>query len=155
MHPDPEDPLFHIGFIRDEPESLSEFLGPGAVGLRGEIRLGDHTEEFVALLGVWGREEYESHWRDAAARLVYGADRTAFFSSAFEFRWTMWRQGDTVVVQEHFLEVEGFPEPFDPRDLYAHIRDLSTRPEDRRSSEWTVPSSSFADFLSRLPPAEG
>ena len=73
--------------------------------------LGGHSEEFVALLGRWERADYERHWREAAARLVAGADRTAFFTSAFEDRWTMWRQGEEIVVQEHFLSVPGFPEP--------------------------------------------
>lgn len=124
---------FDIRFIRDDDESLEEFLGPGARGLRGRITLGEYTEEFVALLDPWTRADYERHWREAARRMAEGADRTAFFTSAFEFRWTMWREADRVYVQEHFLLADGFPEPFDPADLFAHIRDRETGP-----SEWTL-----------------
>lgn len=141
--------MFDIAFIRAETESLREFLGPGAVGLRGRIVLGGYSEEFVALLGRWERADYERHWREAAARLVAGADRTAFFTSAFEDRWTMWRQGEQIVVQEHFLSVPGFPELFDPDDLYGHIRDLPSDPAERRVSEWTIGVDAVRSFLRR------
>lgn len=141
--------MFDITFIQSKTESLREFLGPGAVGLRGRIVLGGYSEEFVALIGPWKRADYERHWRQAASRLVAGADRTAFFTSAFEFRWTMWRQGDRVIAQEHFLSVPGFPEPFDPDDLYAHIRDLPCDPTERTASEWTLEISAVRDFLRR------
>lgn len=135
---------FDIRFVRDEPESLEEFLGEGAVGLRGRITLDDYDEEFVALVGEWERADYERHWMEAARRLVDGADRTAFFSSAFEWRWTMWRVGDRVIAQEHYLDVDGFPEPFDRTDLFAHIRDRETG-----ASEWTLAFEDFAGFLAR------
>jgi hypothetical protein len=142
---------FDIRFIRDQPESLEEFLGDGATGLRGRITLGDYDEEFVALLGEWGRADYERHWMDSARRLVDGADRTAFFVSAFEGRWTMWRVDDTVVAQEHFLHAEGFPEPFDPADLYAHIQDRRALTDEGLGiSEWTLHLEDFAAFLTRF-----
>jgi hypothetical protein len=141
--------MFDIAFIQSKIESLREFLGPGAVGLRGRIVLGGYSEEFVALIETWGRADYERHWREAAARLVAGADRTAFFTSAFETRWTMWRQGDGIVVQEHFLSAPGFPEPFDPGDLYTHIRDLPADPAERRVSEWMIDLDAVRDFLRR------
>ena len=101
--------LFDVGFIATEPESLAEFLGGEASGLRGRIVIGEFSEEFVALLDVWHGEDYQRHWAEAAARIAAGADRTAFFSSAFEFRWTMWRLGSELRVQEHYLGAEGFP----------------------------------------------
>lgn len=135
---------FDIRFIRDHDESLEEFLGPGARGLRGRITLDDYAEEFVALLGPWTRADYERHWMEAARRMVEGADRTAFFVSAFEDRWTMWREGDVVYAQEHFPDREGFPEPFDSADLYAHIQD---RPSG--VSEWTLDFDDIAAFAAR------
>lgn len=136
---------FDIRFIAGQPESLAEFLGEGAIGLRGRITLGDYDEEFVALLGEWTREDYERHWRHAARRMVEGADRTAFFSSAFEFRWTLWREGEAVYAQEHFLCAGGFPEPFDPADLYAHIQDRRTS----GVSEWRLRFADVVAFAAR------
>ena len=136
--------MFDSRFISDEAESLGEFLSPGAVGLRGRIVLGDHAEEFVALLAAWQRPDYERHWRDAADRLLAGHDRSAFFSSAFEFRWTCWREGDRVRVQEHYLGADGFPEAFDPHDLFTHIRDPDDGP-----SEWNIGIADLAAFLAR------
>jgi hypothetical protein len=141
---------FDIRFISDRPESLAEFLGKGAWGLRGRITLGDYAEEFLALQGTWAREDYERHWLQAARLLLRGADRTAFFTSAYEFRWTLWRVGDRVYAQEHFLAVPGFPEPFDADDLYTHIQDRRTRTEDGATiSEWTVDLASIAAFVAR------
>jgi hypothetical protein len=136
---------FDIRFIGDVPESLEEFLGEGAMGLRGRITLGDYAEEFMALLGPWAREDYERHWREAALRLARGADRTAFFTSAFEFRWTLWRVGDHVFAREHSLEADGFPEPFDPANLYAHIQDRTAAPV----SEWRLDFGAVAAFAAR------
>lgn len=141
---------FDIRFIRDEPESLEEFLGEGATGLRGRITLGSYDEEFIALLGEWGRADYEGHWTEAARRLVDGADRTAFFVSAFEDRWTMWRAGDLVHAQEHFPEADGFPEPFNRADLFAHIRDRPAGP-----SEWTLDVADFAAFVAHAETSRG
>lgn len=143
---------FDIRFISDEGESLAEFLGEGAWGLRGRITLGEYTEEFVALLRTWTRADYERHWMEAARRMVDGADRTAFFTSAYEFRWTLWRVGDRVVAQEHFLTAEHFPEPFDPDDLYTHIQDRRTRTDDGTAfSEWTLDLAGVAAFAARAP----
>lgn len=141
---------FDIRFISDRTESLEEFLGEGAWGLRGRITLGDYAEEFLALQGTWQRADYERHWLQAARRLLQGADRTAFFTSAFEFRWTLWRAGDRVYAQEHFLDAEGFPEPFDAGDLYAHIQDRQTRTQEGTMiSEWTLDLASIAEFVAR------
>ena len=136
---------FDIRFIRDQDESLEEFLGPGARGLRGRITLGDYAEEFVAELGTWTRADYERHWAQAARRMVEGADRTAFFVSAFDDRWTLWREGGVVYAHEHFLTAERFPEPFDPADLYAHIQDRRTE----GVSEWTRAFDDVAAFAAR------
>ena len=138
--------MFDIRFIRDEPEPLDEWLGEGAIGLRGRVVIDDLREEFLAQLGVWRREDYERHWREAAERIVAGADRTVFFTSAFEFRWTMWRVGDTLRLREHYLSSPGFPERFDPADIYAHIQDYVPG---EPVSEWTIPADSAAEFLRR------
>lgn len=143
---------FDIRFIRDQPESLEEFLGEGAWGLRGRITLGGYAEEFVALMRTWSRADYERQWLQAARRLLEGADRTAFFTSAYEFRWTLWRVGERVHAQEHFLTAEHFPEPFDPDDLYTHIQDRRTHTDYGTAiSEWSVELAAIAAFAARAP----
>jgi hypothetical protein len=146
--------VFDIRFVASQPESLAEYVGSGASGLRGQIVLDDFSEEFVALLGPWGREDYERHWAEAAARITGGADRTAFFSSAFEFRWTMWRLGDELRVQEHYLGAAEFPETFHPSDLYGSIRDYTNATEDGRVSEWILPVEALVDFIRRADAGE-
>lgn len=139
--------MFDIRFIRDEPEVWSDEPGEEAMGLRGRVILGDFSEEFLALLHDWRREDYERHWREAAERMANGADRTVFFTSAFTFRWAMWRDGAEVYVQEHCIDAPNFPERFDPAELFAHIRD---HVKGEPVSEWTIPFASITNFARRV-----
>ena len=91
--------VFDIAFVHDEPERQED----GWDALEGEIRLGDYRETFLAALDPWGRQDYERHWIEAAQRLIRGSDRTAFVTLAFQFRWVMWRDGTSLVAQEHLL----------------------------------------------------
>ena len=67
------------------------------------------------------RADYERHWIEAARRLLVGADRTGFFSSAFQFWWTMWRKGQDLFVHEQLIIEATLLEPFDPSDPYRQI----------------------------------
>ena len=91
--------MFDIRFLDAPPEAREE----GGYALWGEITLGDYRERFLAPITLWSRERYEQHWREAADRLLRGGERTAFFTVAWQFWWTMARQGEVVLVQEELL----------------------------------------------------
>ena len=78
--------MFDIEFICDEEEVSDE----GWHALRGRITIGKFSEEFLATIQPWTRSQYECQWIEAAQRLLDGSDRTAFFTSAFQFWWVMW-----------------------------------------------------------------
>jgi len=140
--------VFDIEFIADEPEYLDE--GEDAwVALRGRTTLGDYQEEFVASLGNWSRADYQRQWIEAARRLLGGTDRTGFFTSAFQFWWVMWREGDAVYVHEQLLVGDTLGS-FDPADPYHQIAERETVSDDGTEiSEWRLEIADIEDFLAR------
>jgi len=139
--------VFDIYFLDAEPEEQEE----GWLALRGCSVLGEFQEEFLAALGPWTREQYQRHWIQAARRLVEGPyDRTGFFTSAFQFWWTMWREGEDVFVQQQLLISETLREPFNPDDPYRQLRDRhSTSDDGLPLSEWRLTMNDIRDFLAR------
>ena len=142
-------PVFDIEFITDEPQHLDE--GEDAwVALRGRTTLGDYQEEFLASLGHWSRADYQRQWIEAAQRLLAGADRTGFFTSAFQFWWVMWHEREAVYVHEQLLVEETLMAPFDPADPYRQIGVRYTVSEDGNEvSEWRLEFADIEAFVAR------
>ena len=142
--------MFDIRFL-DAPPAQDEERG---LSLWGEVTLGEYRERFLAPLGLWPRERYEQQWREAAERLVRGAERTAFFTVAWQFWWTMGRDGQDVLVQEELItgdRVEQLGSEPDP-DIapYELLRPISLETEDgQRISTWRVTLSDVAAFAAR------
>ena len=141
--------MFDIEFIADEPEHVDE--GEHAwVALRGRTTLGDYQEEFLAPLGTWSRAEYQRQWIEAARRLLVGADRTGFFTSAWQFWWVMWRDGQAVYVHEQLMVEDTLIAPFDPADPYRQIGERYTISEDGDAvSEWRLEFADIEAFVAR------
>ena len=138
--------MFDISFVTTEPEPQEN----GWLALRGRTTLGSHREEFLAALGTWSRADYERHWSDAARRLISDSDSTLFFTSAFQFCWTMWRVKEEVFVQERLLIPTTWLEPFDPTDPWRQIGKRHTVSDDGSPiSEWRLPFDDIREFLYR------
>ena len=88
--------MFDISFVGVEPELQDD----GWYSLAGEVILGDYRESVLASLTVWSRSDYERQWIEAASQLVNGEERSAFFTSAFQFWWAMWRAVQLLVRQQ-------------------------------------------------------
>ena len=141
--------MFDIEFIADEPEHLDE--GEDAwVALRGRTTLADYQEEFLATLGTWSRADYQRQWIEAAQRLLGGADRTVFITSAFQFCWAMWREGEMVYVHEQLLAEETLIAPFDAANPYRQIAERYAGTEDGNEiSEWRLNIADIEAFVAR------
>jgi len=142
--------VFDIRFLDAPPEPLEE----AGFGLWGEVTLGAYRERFLAPLGVWSRERYERQWREAAERFLEGAERTAFFTVAWQFWWTMARDGQTVLVQEELItgertEVLGSaPDPdVVPYELLKPIRCQSD--DGQQISTWHITLADVVAFAAR------
>jgi hypothetical protein len=142
--------MFDIEFVSDEPEVQEE----GWLGLRGLVTLGTASEEFIAPLSIWSRERYQCHWIEAANRLATGAARSAFFTSAFQFWWTMWQEDGDIRVHEELLRPdrlgslraspESAPVPYHLIGPYQR-----TTLESEAMSEWRLKLQDIEDFLVR------
>jgi hypothetical protein len=138
--------LFDIQFISDEVETQED----GWQGLRGAIILGNEREEFMASLSSWSRQQYETHWLEAAARLLGPEGRAGFFTWAFHYWWVMWRFGPNVYAQEHAFSAATLARITDrSRAPYELVRDHSIRDGERGVSEWAFAAADVEDFLKR------
>lgn len=140
--------MFKIEFTAAEPELQEESW----YGLWGRVTIGDHVEEFLASLSLWTREQYESHWRDAAVRLVHGEERTAFFTNAFQVWWAMWQDEGDIRVHEELLmgdRLNRLGESWDiSRVPYQLLHDYRrTTDEGAAISEWRLRIDDIEMFL--------
>ena len=141
--------MFDISFVADQPEHMEG----GHQVLLGRTVLGGFSEEFLASLEVWSPSDYEAHWLDAATRLMRGEQRTGFWTSAFQFWWIMWRDGDLIYVREQILVGEGLSASFDPKDPYSHIGPRQTdHAVGETPSEWLLRIDDVAAFIARRGP---
>jgi hypothetical protein len=142
--------VFDIEFISDEPELQDE----GWYGLWGRTTIGDDVEDFLAPLSIWSRADYENHWLEAAVRLVEGAGRSGFFTSAFQFWWAMWRDGREIIVQEEFLTPDRL-QRLGPAPDTSHAPYHLLGPHRRTSegghaiSEWLLRVNDIEEFVAR------
>jgi hypothetical protein len=137
------------------------FVGPHVdVGERlGTITIGKDVETFISPIGFWQTDDYELQWRQAAQRLMDGADRSGFFISVADpaqvelYRWwPVWREGDAVFIHEQLVLLRQLGEPFNLRNPYRHVGERQQISEDgHRISEWRVAIQDIAAFLERHP----
>jgi contact-dependent growth inhibition (CDI) system CdiI-like immunity protein len=142
--------VFDISFLGTEPELQEEEW----YGLAGRVSLGDYRESFVSPLEVWSRDQYEAQWREAALRLVNGEERSAFFTSAFQSWWAMWRRDDVIYVHEELLVPQHFatfgPAPDLTRAPYQLLGPYASVNEDGEAiSEWQLSIDDIRDYLRR------
>jgi hypothetical protein len=142
--------MFDIAFTTDTSERQN-LDGVEWDGLRGRTTLCAYTEEFVAPLGRWGRPDYERQWVEAANRLLGPAARAGFFTTAFQFWWVMWREGEAIFLHEEFLTPDRLTRVSDYRAAPYHlIEDRRTHnDEGTRISEWQLTVADIRGFLER------
>jgi hypothetical protein len=98
----------------------------------------------------WERHDYERQWLEAARRLVVGSSRTGFFTDAFRFWWTAYRDGEHVYVQEMFIGTERYQPEFGAPVPYHLIEDRRTHTGDGDPiSEWEITMDDVRDFVRR------
>jgi CdiI N-terminal domain len=130
----------------------------GVVALYGKICVGDYAETFITSLVSWNPNAYERHWVSALRRLLEGASKSALITSYVEPEladhlvwWPLYREGDTVYVQNHMLFYDQLEKPFSPRDPWQTVPQRRTvNGEGQRISEWVTDLSSVQKCLARV-----
>ncbi|UPT75519.1 MAG: hypothetical protein M0D55_07535 [Elusimicrobiota bacterium] len=112
-----------------------------------EIVIGNHREIIEVPLQYWRREQYRAQWREAIGRLQSGHASSCLITSMvdpakanFLMWWPMWREGETVFIQNQLLFMDSIQGRFDERNPYRHIPVRATKSEDgEKVSEWSIP----------------
>lgn len=143
--------MFDIHFVSSVPEQQEE----GWDALRGEIRLGDYHEDFLAPLGPWAPTDYERQRREAAARLLAGRP-AAFWTVPWQFWWVLWPESGEAIVHEELvlaerIEAGGYvvapPAGYAPYELIGAR--VSHSEDGEPVSEWRVPLVAVRRWLVR------
>lgn len=133
---------------------------PEVQGCRyGEIRIGSFRERFLSAVTFWSEARYEQQWIEAAKRILTDG-KTALMSSVTEPAstnfvrwWAMYRDGETIVVQEQLCFLDKLTEQFDPEAVERFVSPRETISEDgEKISEWTTTVSAMRAFLDRRSP---
>jgi len=93
--------------------------------------------------------DYERHWLESARRLLEGFDRTRIFTSAFQFWWNLWREGEKVIVQEQMLVNRKLALLFESGDYYRRIDKRQSSEGDVKIAEWAIGLGDIHDFVER------
>jgi hypothetical protein len=123
----------------------------------GEIALDDFVETFEIPLAFWSVDRYENQWREGIDRLLNGAVKSCLITSMLDSRsevfgvwWTLYREGNHVVVHNGLLLSDVHGKNFNPDEPYEAIPDRRSFSDDGTPvSEW------FVDFHKIRPYREG
>ncbi|BDP41533.1 hypothetical protein DAETH_15020 [Deinococcus aetherius] len=125
---------------------------------RGVLRADGFEEEFDTPLTYWNEHNYVEQWCEALRRLIeYEQNAVALVTSIrhpdsqnFVFRWILYREGDTVFIQQHVLFAAVAGGRLSSTDAQAHIHRRNRVNEEGYSiSEWPVSFEDVGQFLGR------
>jgi hypothetical protein len=112
----------------------------------GVLIMGDSKEGFVSSLYQWSKQQYETQWKQAVRILLEGNSKAALIieylspdvASHIEW-WAMYREGETVYLQNHLLFYGQLEKPFSIENPFESLRDRKTiSQEGQQISEWSV-----------------
>ena len=147
---------FSIQFL-DEPllYPFDDAKTPCAPGL---LVMGESKEGFCSSLYEWSKQQYESQWQRAIHVLLNESPKAALIveyigpdaASHLEW-WAMYREGETVYLQDQLLFYSHLKEPFSLDAPFASLRDRETiNTEGRQISEWSVSLSEIKQFADMI-----
>ena len=120
----------------------------------GVLVLGDASEQFIASLYQWSKEDYQRQWRPAVDVLLHGKDKAALITeylgpegSRHLVWWPMYLVGEKVFLQNHLLFYDQLPGPFSVKNAFSFLHNRrTTTGEGEPISEWSVGLSEMEAF---------
>ena len=124
----------------------------------GSIEIEAFNERFLTSLVYWSPDDYERHWKEALTRVVSSPDDSCLITSIVDpsaashlFWWPMYREGDTVYIQNQILFFKNLPSPFNENDPFSSVPARQRMDEDgNRISEWAVSIKEIEAFLNQI-----
>jgi hypothetical protein len=120
--------------------------------------MGESKERFCSSLFQWSKQQYEAQWQRAIHVLLNESSKAALIveyispnaASHLEW-WAMYREGETVYLQDHLLFYTQLKEPFSLDAPFASLRDRETiSAEGQPISEWSVSLSEIQQFAGMI-----
>jgi hypothetical protein len=150
--------MFELVFLDEPVPGYS--LGTDQQAGYAQITIQEFREKLIIPLDHWSREDYRRQWLDGASRVVMqGANTSALFTEMYDFSlshyapvcWQLYKEGDTVYVQNRWLPRKTLPRNFDPFNWYDNLppQKIST-PEGDQISVWKTTISALAAWRSKL-----
>lgn len=111
-----------------------------------EIVIGDHREITEVPLQYWRPEQYREQWRAAFERITDGQPTACLITGMHDPRtanfimwWPMWREGDTVYIQNQILFMDKIRKNFKENEPYSHVpKRVTVTEEGEKISEWST-----------------
>jgi hypothetical protein len=120
----------------------------------GALTFGEKHEHFRSVLTFWEIDDYQKSWEAGLRRLVSGATISCLATSVtdpsvaeFMEVWPLYRSGDDVYVQNHFVFLDELPHDFDPAAPWDSVLPRATVEDGRKVSEWRVGLDDIREFL--------
>ena len=128
----------------------------------GEIQIGEFKEDFEMPLEYWTIEDYKKQWKDGIERLNKN-ERSCLVAEVqdpekapWASLWVLYKEGDTVHVQNHVLRDKRFmklikKQPFTLETCYNLItpREVISAGTGMEISEWITDLGSINEFLAK------
>jgi hypothetical protein len=152
---------FRIRFLADDNISLGQELskcnGNRQVAL-GVITIGDFNERFEALLGFWGKDDYQAHWQDALGRILRREEISCLITSMADPKtanfitwWPLYREGSAVIVQNHIFFLKDAKGKFDSKNPYTFVqRYRSVNADGQPISQWITSVEDIQEFVREI-----
>ena len=124
----------------------------------GEIVIGNFRERFETPLDYWAIKDYESQWKEALRRTIEGNGKSCLITSMndpqtsnFYIWWPIYREDESVFIQNHLFFLEEALEPFDFYNPYKSVRErITINEEGQEISEWMVSIDEISDFFEKI-----
>jgi hypothetical protein len=145
---------FSINFLKKTNRSI--YLSPNHA--LGEIVIGDFHERFESPLDYWSVKDYQSQWKEALMRIIEGHEKSCFItsinnprSSNFYIWWPIYREDESVFIQNHLFFLGEAQEPFNLYNPYKSVKERVTiNGEGQKISEWMVSINEISDFFEKI-----
>ena len=145
--------MFDIHLTKTIPPELP----PGVRAVYGCIQIDNHRETFTSSLVFWEPEDYERQWIVALDRIAIGAAESILVTSyvepisgGFLTTWPLYREGETIHIQNQMLFFDHLKTPFSPEYPWQLIAQRKTiNSEGIPISEWNTTRQDILECLAR------
>jgi len=122
-----------------------------------QITIGRFVETMDSGCEYWSRKQYEQHWvseldnllglRASGVLITWMIDPQ---QDGWITTWPMWREGETIFVQNRLLDVQLIEGEFSVADLPVYIGERRVDDEEgNKISTWVASCDAIAEFLKR------